>query len=240
MIRAVFFDLDDTLVDSANPWRAGLAAAVADLCERRPDLSSDDVYAAWHAANRALVKRLDAGQVTMATVRERRWPDTLSALGLDDPALAAALDTRLVETFIGGVRLFEDVGTLPEDLRERFHVGIITNGADDDALDSQRTKAARTGLLARVDSFLASDAAGARKPGPRIFHLALERGGIAPNEALYIGDNITNDIVGANRAGMTSVLIWRAPEPRPTLEGAERPAQVIETLRELPAFLAIL
>ncbi|HEU5440215.1 MAG TPA: HAD family hydrolase, partial [Ktedonobacterales bacterium] len=195
---------------------------------------------AWHAANQSLITRLDAGQVTMATVRERRWPDTLSALGLDDPALATALDARLVETFIGGVRLFEDVGTLPEDLRERFHVGIITNGADDDALDSQRTKAARTGLLARVDSFLASDAAGARKPGARIFHLALERAGIAPDEALYVGDNIINDIVGAKRAGMMSVLIWRAPEPRPTLEGDERPAQVIETLRELPAFLATL
>lgn len=240
MIRAVFFDLDDTLVDSARPWRAGLAAAVADLCERRPDLGADDVYAAWHAANRALIARLDAGDVPMATVRERRWRDTLRALGIEDPALSAALDARLTETFIGGVRLFEDVGTLPEVLRERFHVGIITNGADDDALDSQRTKAARTGLLARVDSFLASDAAGFRKPDPRIFHLALERAGVGAAEALYVGDNITNDIVGANRVGMTSVLIWRGPEPYPTLEGDERPARVIETLRELPALLVSL
>jgi putative hydrolase of the HAD superfamily len=240
MIRAVFFDLDDTLVDSANPWRAGLAAAVADLCEQRPGLSSDDVYAAWHAANWALVKRLDAGDVRMATVRERRWLDTLLALGLDDPALAAALDARLVETYIGGLRLFDDVGTLPEDLRARFHVGIITNGADDDALDSQRTKAARTGLLARADSFLASDAAGARKPDPHIFHLALERAGVAPTEALYVGDNIINDIAGANRAGMISVLIWRTPEPRPVVVGDERPAQVVETLRKLPALLASL
>jgi putative hydrolase of the HAD superfamily len=119
-----------------------------------------------------------------------------------------------------------------------YHLGIITNGAADDALDSQYTKARRTGLLDRVDSFLASDTAGYRKPDPRIFALALERAGVAPHEALYVGDSIGNDVVGANRAGMVSVLLWHGDEPVPELVGDERPAHAIASLAELEGILA--
>jgi len=241
MLRAVFFDLDDTLINSAPAWRAGLADAVTALCERRPELSADDVFAAWSATSHALGTRLEAGELTVAAVRSQRWVDTLHTLQLDDQALATTLEAHLEQAFIAGLRIFDDLGTLPEDLRAgHYHVGIITNGADDlDALDSQRSKAAHTGLLARVDSFLASDAVGTRKPDPRIFWLALERTAMAlePSEALYVGDNIANDIAGANHAGMRSVLLWRGPAPLPVLHDAECPNHTITSLAQLTALL---
>lgn len=257
MICAVFFDLDDTLIDSTPAWRAGMDAAFAGLVERRPELSREAIRAAWQGASRALGARLDAGALSVVQVRERRWREALAALGITDDALAAELEATLAETFISGLRLFDDAADALDLLRgrahamrpshqddsshpdgqdtleRRYHLGIITNGAADEALDSQYTKARRTGLLDRVDSFLASDAAGCRKPDPRIFALALERTGVAPHEALYVGDSIENDVVGANRAGMVSVLLWRGDQPLPTLEGEQRPAWIIASLAEL-------
>lgn len=265
MIRAIFFDLDDTLVDSAPAWRAGLDAAFARLHERWPDLSREAIQAAWQGASRTLGARLDSGELTVAQVRERRWREALGALGalgITDNALAAELEAKLAETFIGGLRLYDDAADVLDRLSGRafterpydqssgerpydkahsgrpYHLGIITNGAADEALDSQYTKALRTGLLDRVDSFLASDAAGYRKPDSRIFALALERAGIAPHEAIYVGDSIGNDVVGANRAGMVSVLLWRWNEPLPALEGEQRPAWVIASLVEVERILA--
>jgi HAD superfamily hydrolase (TIGR01549 family) len=242
MIRTVFFDLDDTLVRSAPAWHSGVEAAFARLRERRPELGHKAIEAAWQSTNRALRMQLEAGMLIVAQVRALRWPATLKALGIRDDSLASDLETTLAETFIGGLQLFDDADVLDRlrcrlDTARPYHVGIITNGATDQALDSQYTKARRLGLLDRVDSFLASDAAGYRKPDPRIFALALERAGAAPHEALYVGDSIGYDVVGANRAGIVSVLLWRGHNPPLTLEGERHPAHVIASLANLDDIL---
>jgi len=50
---------------------------------------------------------------------------------------------------------------------------------------------------------------GVRKPNIKIFKAACEQACVLLKEAMFVGDTIQNDIVGANRAGMTSVFINR-------------------------------
>ncbi|HEY3266522.1 MAG TPA: HAD-IA family hydrolase [Armatimonadota bacterium] len=50
---------------------------------------------------------------------------------------------------------------------------------------------------------------GIEKPSPRLFELAMERAGVNPADALYVGDNYRSDVVGARAAGMTPVLLDR-------------------------------
>ena len=95
--------------------------------------------------------------------------------------------------------------------RRGLHLGIVSNIDEDDLhhlID-------RGELRALFDSLLSSEAAGSCKPDARIFALALERAGCAPEEALFVGDSLPADVAGANRAGMRSVLLWHRDDKPP-------------------------
>jgi putative hydrolase of the HAD superfamily len=62
-------------------------------------------------------------------------------------------------------------------------------------------------LLPWLEFVLDSSEVGVEKPDPRIFRLALERAGLAPDEAVYVGDIYSIDVLGARAAGMGAVLL---------------------------------
>jgi putative hydrolase of the HAD superfamily len=86
------------------------------------------------------------------------------------------------------------------------------------------------GLLEHVDAVVTSAEVGVAKPGRAIFERALELAGVAPGDAVHVGDSLENDVAGARAAGIRPVLVAR--------DGAA-PAGVeaIRSLAELPALL---
>jgi FMN phosphatase YigB (HAD superfamily) len=92
---------------------------------------------------------------------------------------------------------------------------------------------ARLGLLRYLRSIVASSAVSYRKPHPSLFRRALAELGVAPQDAVFVGDRLVDDIAGAQAAGMRAVLTHQyRQEP---LEGATAvPDAVIERLSELP------
>jgi HAD superfamily hydrolase (TIGR01662 family) len=225
VIGAVFFDLDDTLCAAAPAFAAGRRAAFAAALANRPRLTASALDNAWRRAHAELLPQLEVGALSMAEVRGLRFRRTLAVAGLPDDALADRLDALLGETQLAHLRRFDDTAAL-DALRERgVFVGIITNGADDTHADSQRTKAARLGLLDAVDGFWASDTTGYRKPDPRAFAAALAAAGSPADRCLYVGDSLANDIAGANAAGLRSVLLLRGADPAAPPESATRAGQ---------------
>lgn len=94
--------------------------------------------------------------------------------------------------------------TLSE-LRERgYTLGLITNR---DSVERFHNILDEMDLWPYFDLILASGEVGIRKPEPGIFHAALERLGSEPDHAFYVGDNYWADVVGAERAGVTPVLL---------------------------------
>ena len=122
--------------------------------------------------------------------------------------------------YLTSLRLYEDATVLEE--LQAYHVGIITNGAHDEHTDSQLSKVRYLGLSERIQSLTISGEIGVRKPKVEIFQVACKRADVSPKAALFVGDTIANDIVGANRAGMTSVFIDRKSDALiPTEKTAE-------------------
>jgi putative hydrolase of the HAD superfamily len=83
-----------------------------------------------------------------------------------------------------------------------YRLGVISN-SDGRAEEALAAAGLRTFFEVVVDSQLV----GFEKPDPRIFHLALQRMGVRPDQALYVGDIYEVDVVGARGAGMSVVLV---------------------------------
>ncbi len=108
-------------------------------------------------------------------------------------------------------------------------MGIITNGGT--AVQNLKVDALR--LRPRMGAILVSEAIGIEKPDPRIFHRAAEDLGIAPSDAVYVGDHPIIDILGAAAAGLTSIWL---PRGIPWPDGHPSPLR-LDALRDLPALL---
>jgi putative hydrolase of the HAD superfamily len=73
-----------------------------------------------------------------------------------------------------------------------------------------REAVAHSGLHDHVDEMISSAWVGARKPHPDIYEHTLAQAGVAPHEALFVGDTWSCDVVGPAEHGMTPVYVRRA------------------------------
>ncbi len=106
---------------------------------------------------------------------------------------------------------------------------MVTNGID--RVQRARLRAAKLGRL--FQTIVTSEGCGYAKPDPRILHVALDALGVAPNEAVYVGDDRRVDGGAAAAAGVAFCWIDRGTDP-----GGRRPRLRVTHLRELPDLLA--
>ena len=231
MIKAVLFDLDNTLCDSDIAWDLATKETFQLLHQRESDVSEKAITKAWAAIHQRLFQELNAGKGSMAELRDKRFHCLFQELGLPIGRMAEELNDFLSSRYLTGLSLYTDVSVL--EMLHAYHVGIITNGAHDNHTDSQFSKVRHLGLRERIQSLTISDEVGVRKPGIEIFKVACERANVLPKEVLFVGDSIENDIVGANRAGMTSVRIDRKSDRLIPETGDERPDYVVSNLQNV-------
>jgi putative hydrolase of the HAD superfamily len=108
---------------------------------------------------------------------------------------------------------------LLEALRGRgLKLAVVSNTANPEWL--LRPALERQGIRKRVDAIVLSSEVGKRKPHPAIFQRALSELGVAPDEALFVGDRMREDVFGASRVGMKTVqaLWFRADDGAPPVE----------------------
>ena len=228
MIKAVLFDLDGTLCDSDTAWSIAQKEMFQRLRKQYPYLSEEAIANAWTTVHQRLFQHVDAGKLSMAAVRDSRFQCLFEELGLFTDEAMEALSDFFCSRYLTSLQLYEDVPVLEK--LHAYHVGIITNGAHDEHTDSQLSKVRHLGLNERIQSLTISGEIGIRKPKIEIFKVACERADVLPKAAVYVGDSVQNDIVGANRAGMTSIFINRKSDVLIPKTADEQPDYTISNL----------
>ena len=231
MIKAVFFDLDGTLCDSDTAWDIAQRDMFQLFQKHYPDVSEEALTEAWRTVHRELFQQLNAGKCSMAEVRDSRFQCLFRELDLPTNSVMEEISDFFCSRYLTSLHLYEDVAVLEE--LHTYHVGIITNGAHDEHTDSQLSKVRHLGLNEHIQSLTISGEIGVRKPNLGIFEVACERAGVLSKEAMLVGDTIQNDIVGANRAGMTSVFINRKSEGLIAETADERPDYSVSDLYDV-------
>jgi len=121
--------------------------------------------------------------------------------------------------------------------KEGYRIGMIANGDSDNI----RRIIGATGLQDYFNSIVISEEVGIEKPYQRIFEVALARLGVKPENAVMVGNKIDADILGANRAGMTSVWFkWNNRYSGTIDSSQEKPDFTINSLLELPRLLTLM
>lgn len=127
-------------------------------------------------------------------------------------------------------RLMPDAREVITRLSKKYRVGLLTNGAP----DLQREKLLASSLEPLLHAVAVSGEHDIGKPLPEIFHRLLAELGATPAEAVMVGNSLERDILGARNAGITSIWL--------KVPGSEEPADVhpdhtILGLAELPALI---
>jgi putative hydrolase of the HAD superfamily len=187
--RAVVFDLWDTLVD----FDPVVGRAFQDQVAVRLGRDPDEFAALWFEGR---AKR-ESGTLREYLLELGAPEDLVDEL----VNLRRDLTRRLLAPRPGAVE------TLGELRAQGRRVGLITV-CSEDVPDVW----SETPFVDLFDAAVFSCSVGIRKPDPRIYRLACQELGVEPNEAMFVGDGANDELAGAERVGMRSVLIHREGE----------------------------
>jgi putative hydrolase of the HAD superfamily len=237
MIKALIFDLDDTLVvEKASAETAllqtcaaaqerygidpaALHATLRQTCRRRWHRSPARAYAvevgisSWEALWAEFEGDDENLKILKGWAPEYRtssWQEALCCHNVDDVDFAL----ELADAFPLHRRklhvVYDDVRPMLDELRAVYRLGLLTNGV----LDLQRRKIAGSDLEDYFHHIVVSGEVGFGKPDVRIFQTMLSSLDVAPDEAIMIGNSLVTDVQGAQAAGIRAIWLNRDGESR--------------------------
>ncbi|MFE0100847.1 HAD family hydrolase [Streptomyces sp. NPDC059009] len=226
-IKAVVWDIDDTIFDYARADTAGMHAHLTTegILERYG--SAERALAVWKQLTERHWARFGAGEVEFQDQRRDRVRDFLGAV-LDDAAADAWFDRYLVH-YEAAWSLFPDTLPALDALAEGYRHAVLSNSA----LVAQDRKLRVLGVRDRFEAVLCAAELGVSKPAAEAFLAACAAVGLPPEEVAYVGDQPDIDARGARDAGLLGIWLDRNGSAQEGPSGVHR----ITSLADLPALL---
>lgn len=258
-IRAVLFDLDNTLIledestlaavraaaalahERTGAGADAIAAAAVESAERlwkaSPEFAHGEVFGIWwgEALWGGFTGESAAARAMRAFVpgfRAAVWRGALASVGVADDALADELSREYIRVRRAAETIDPEAEPLLAALSGTYRLALVTNGAG----DVQREKLSRTPFARSFSAVVISLEVGVGKPDARIFESALRALDVAAGDAVMVGDSLVRDVQGAQRAGLRAIWIDRKLWDEPGIVPDAR----ISALRDLPAALVAL
>lgn len=233
-IRAILFDLGNTLLYNPHPWAPILTRAeralAESLCRSGLDLDCENFHLDFKKGLKDYYARRDEDLFESTTesmlrrlLAEKGFSDTPAAIIRD------ALDAFYAVTQENWVVEDDTLSTLSQLQDRGYRMGIVSNAADHKDVQELVEKACIEPFL---DFVVTSASCSYRKPHARIFEISLAHWGLQPYEAAMVGDTLDADVLGANEIGIYSIWITRRANTNP--KTSIIPQTTVQTLAEIP------
>lgn len=226
MLKAVFFDIDDTLFDTSGFAKLARKAALNMMIDAGLPLSSTEAYKLL----REIIGQKGSNYDKHFNVL------TKTVFGEEKPLLISLGMINYHNVKFALLRPFpETISTLINIKAKGYRLGVISNGIT----IKQWEKLIRLGIYPFFDEVVTSDEVGFEKPHGRIFEEALNRMGCSAEKSVMIGNKFTEDIMGAVNAGMSAILVNSklTPEEEKHIEEEKLDVKVISNISELENIL---
>ena len=229
--KDLFIDFDDTLYDTYGNAVIALRETFETFRLERFFVDPQVFYDAYWAANIDLWTRYSKGEITRPYLIVERFRRPLSAgQGLDvTEPFCLEMSDKFLEFCSSKPGVVEGAHELMDYLKHQgYRMHMCSNGFH----EVQYKKLAACGLKDYFDTIILSEDAGANKPSMQYFDYALRQSGADIATTIMIGDNLQTDIMGANRAGLDTILFNRWG-----IEPSSVPTYTVETLRDIMKIL---
>ncbi|MGY3717989.1 HAD family hydrolase [Sutcliffiella cohnii] len=231
MKKAIFFDLDDTLLwdirsvqtafiktceyaaEQVNVNAGELERAVREEATKLYDSYETRPFTLLIGINpfEGLWGTFDDGTFSFPAlnniIREyqhKAWYNGLQKVGVDDLVLAQNLATQFINERKKHPYVYDDTFPVLDALKNSYKLVLITNGAP----SLQNMKLSLTPQLRPYfDHIIISGEFGEGKPNSLVFQTALQRTGLSSKEVWMVGDNLKTDILGANKMEIDTIWI---------------------------------
>ena len=223
-VRAVLFDLDDTLIDHRHASHAAMVG-VRDGFPAFQHLTLEELGTEHQRILEALHHEVALGRRTVDDARMERYRRLFAYAGADDTQASAAAELHRRVYQASRCRVPGALELL-RSLHGRVRIAVVTNNA----VAEQTEKLATFGFTGLVDALVTSEQIGAAKPDGRIFAAALKRIDCAPHDAVMIGDSWAHDVVGATSAGISAIWFNRTGAAHPDPDVARQITTLLPTV----------
>ncbi|GGW23916.1 YjjG family noncanonical pyrimidine nucleotidase [Arenibacter certesii] len=207
-VTDVFFDLDHTLWDFE---RNSALTFQKILSECGVGIDLDDFLKAYTPINLNFWKWYREGKINQSELRYQRLKTTFDSLKFRvGDELIHTLSEQYIAHLSSYNHLFPNTIGILEYLKPKYKLHIITNGFQ----EVQDRKLRNANIATYFDQVINSEMAGAKKPDPLIFQLALEKANAVPQKSIMIGDSLEADILGAKAVGLHVLHFNAHNEPK--------------------------
>ena len=227
MIKTIFLDLDDTILDFHRAEAQAIRKTLATLLGEE---LTEEVVQLYSAINNAQWKRLEKGELTIEEVKLVRFALLFEQLG---KGISPSMAKNIYEKNLSAGHFFIDgAPMLLQRLHKQYNLYLASNGD----VNVQNSRIASSGISRFFKGIFISQLMGAPKPQPAFFDACFRSiEGFDPKSAIILGDSLTSDILGGINAGI--LTCWFNPHGKPCT-GPVEPHYQISSLDEFPALLA--
>ncbi len=218
-MKAVLFDLDNTLVDRDASIKHYVDFFVTAFEKNLREGIATEML-------QALFLRFDERGYAGHEVRSQRLIN--EEIWLTPPSVSEIL-AHWFDTFPYNPVAMQGLEVIDTLATDGYKLGLITNGK----IKTQETKMHRLGILHKFDAVSISEAVGAKKPDNTIFQHCLDQLDIPKNEVCFVGDHIVNDYIGSMSFGLQPIWFQGA---QPWNDDVS-PQYAINHLSQLPDLL---